>query len=77
MKTQKVAILVIALLALFTPSCKTARTSRVSQTQIQLAQYALKKRDLPGFGWSDKGGSWESNDAGESYGVVFISTVDK
>jgi len=77
MKKSKIMLFILVLMTSLISSCQTSRTSRVSQTQIQLVQYVLKKEDLPGFGWSDTGGSWESDDSGESYGVVYISTVDK
>jgi len=48
------------------------RTSRISQTQIQLVQYSLKEADLPGSGWSVEGKSWESAYGGESYGIIYI-----
>ncbi|HEU0291240.1 MAG TPA: hypothetical protein VFR47_00790 [Anaerolineales bacterium] len=60
-------IVVFATLAL--SSC---RTSRISQTQIQLVQYSLKEADLPGSGWSVEGKSWESAYGGESYGITYI-----
>jgi hypothetical protein len=37
----------------------------------------LKKSDLPGFGWSNEGKSWEPAYGGESYGSVYVQDQDK
>jgi len=71
MKRNKIIILAILLVALLTSSCQTSRTSRVSQAQIQLVQYSLKKTDLPGS-WSIEGESWGADYGGESYAVTYI-----
>lgn len=63
---------ILVLMILLVSSCQTPRTSRVSQTQVQLLQYSLKKTDLPGFGWSIEGESWGADYGGESYSVTYI-----
>lgn len=72
MKTNKPIMLIIVLVMLLATSCQTPRTSRVSQTEIQLVQYSLKKADLPGSGWSIEGEGWGADYGGESYGITFI-----
>jgi hypothetical protein len=52
---------------LFTASCQ---TERISQTQLQLARYSLKKADLPS-GWKFTGKSWDVDFGGESYAVTY------
>lgn len=64
---NKVIVLITVLVVLITSSC---RTSKVSQTQIQLAQLSLKQTDLPGT-WSSGGKSWGADYGGESLGVVY------
>lgn len=72
MKRNKVMVLIIVLVTLLTSSCQASRTSRVSQIEIQLVQYSLKKADLPGSGWSLEGKGWGADYGGESYGITYI-----
>ena len=68
MAKTKIVTLIIIFLTLATSSC---RTSRVSQTQMQLVEYSLKKADLPGR-WSIEGKGWGADYGGESYGITYI-----
>jgi len=68
MAKPKAVVLIIILLALATSAC---RASRVSQTEMQLAEYSLKKADLPGR-WSVEGKGWGADYGGESYGITYI-----
>ncbi len=68
MNKNKILILVLVLATLLTSSC---RTSRVSQTQIQLLQYSLQKADLLGK-WSVEGKAWGADYGGESYGITYM-----
>lgn len=64
-------MIVFAMLSVIS-SCQTSRTSRVSQTEMQLLQYSLKKGDLPNSGWSVEGEGWGADYGGESYGITYI-----
>lgn len=70
MNTNKILLLMLVLVTLLTSSCQTPRTSRVSETQLQLARYSLKKADLP-QGWKFEGESWSVDFGGESYTVTY------
>ena len=67
MKINKAVILAICMVLLFTSSC---RTSRVSQVQLQLVQYALKESDLTG-NWNVTGQAPSVAFGGESYDVGY------
>jgi len=72
MKRNKFLLLVMSLVMICISSCQPARTARVNQSQIQLAQYILREEDLPGVGWSIKGKGWGTNYGGDSYGIIYI-----
>ena len=67
MNRRKSIILMIVFITLITSSC---RTSRISQTQMELVQLALKEDDLPGK-WDRKEKGWGAGYGGESYGVSY------
>jgi len=67
MNRNKTAILAIILVTFIVSSCK---TSRISQTQMELVQYSLKKGDLPG-NWIIEGKGWGADYGGQSYGIIY------
>jgi hypothetical protein len=66
MKNSIIALIGLSLMLVIV-SCQ---TEEISQTQLQLARYSLKKTDLPS-GWKFEGKSWDVDFGGESYSISY------